>query len=79
MIRSSEGSFTALGPELSAMDLVQMQSKLAASSVDEATAFGLRLMRNFLEPRDRRHRAELIALAERPANEEERYQAEVGN
>jgi hypothetical protein len=64
---------------MSAMDLIQMQSKLEALSADETTAFGLRLMRNFLRLRDRRHREELIALAERLANEEEKYQAESGD
>ena len=53
------------------MDPIQMQSKLEALNADETTAFGLRLMRNFLRLRDRRHREELIALAERLANEEE--------
>jgi hypothetical protein len=37
------------------------------------------LMRNFLKLRDRRHREELIALAERLAHEEERCQAESGD
>ena len=57
------------------MDLIQMQPKLAALSADETTAFGLRLMRNFLRLRNRRHREELIALAERLANEEEKCPA----
>jgi hypothetical protein len=61
------------------MDLIQMQPKLAALSADETTAFGLRLMRSFLGLRDRRHREELIALAERMANEEEKYPAESGD
>jgi hypothetical protein len=58
------------------MDHVQMQLMRAALNADETTAFGLRLMRSFLKLRDRRHREELIALAERLANEEEKYPAE---
>ena len=58
------------------MDLIQMQPKLAALNADDATAFGLRLMRSFLKLREKRHREELIALAERLANEEEKYPAE---
>jgi hypothetical protein len=61
------------------MDVVQMQLKFAALNTDETTAFGLRLMRSFLKLRDRRHREELIALAERLANEEEKYPAEAGD
>jgi len=61
------------------MDPIQMQSKLEALNADETTTFGLRLMRNFLKLRDRRHREELIALAERLANEEEKCQAESGD
>jgi hypothetical protein len=53
-----------------------MQPKLAALSADETTAFGLRLMRKFIRLRDRRHREEIIALAERLANEEEKCPAE---
>ena len=52
-----------------------MQLVPAALNADETTAFGLRLMRSFLRLRDRRHREELIALAERLANEEEKYPA----
>ena len=59
------------------MDHVQMQLVPAALNADETTAFGLRLMRSFLKLRDRRHREELIALAERLANEEEKYPAGV--
>jgi hypothetical protein len=61
------------------MGLVLMQLKPAALNADETTAFGLRLMRSFLKLRDRRHREELIALAERLANEEEKYPAGVGD
>jgi len=56
-----------------------MQPKHAALIADETTAFGLRLMRSFLKLRERRHREELIALAERLANEEEKYPAGVGD
>jgi hypothetical protein len=59
------------------MDMSQMQP--SALSADETTAFGLRLMRNFLRLRDMRHREELIALAERLANEEEKDPAESGD
>ena len=61
------------------MDPIQMQSKLEALNADETTTFGLRLMRNFLKLRDRRHREELIALAARLASEEEKCQAESGD
>ena len=61
------------------MDPNQMPSKLEALNADETTAFGLRLMRNFLRLRERRHREELIALAERLVNEEEKCQAESGD
>jgi hypothetical protein len=61
------------------MDPLQMQSKLAALNADETTAFGLRLMRSFFRLRDRQRREELIALAERLANEEEKCPAESGD
>jgi hypothetical protein len=64
---------------MSAMDPNQIPPKLEALNADEMTAFGLRLMRNFLRLRDRRHREELIALAERLANEEEKCPAESGD
>jgi hypothetical protein len=64
---------------MSAMDIIQMQPKHAVLSADETTAFGLRLMRNFLRLRDRRHREELIAMAERLANEEEKYPVKSGD
>ncbi len=54
------------------MDMIQP----SVLSADETTTFGLRLMRNFLRLRDMRHREELIALAERLANEEEKYPVE---
>ena len=64
---------------MSAMDPNQIPSKLEALNADEMTAFGLRLMRNFLRLRDKRHREELIALAERLANEEEKCPAKSGD
>jgi hypothetical protein len=53
------------------VDRIQMPPKLVALNTDETTAVGLRLMKCFLTLRDRRHRAELIALAERLVKEEE--------
>jgi hypothetical protein len=64
---------------MSDMDVIQMQSNLEALKADETTAFGLRLMRNFLRLRDRRHREDLIALAERLASEEEKCPAASGD
>lgn len=48
-----------------------MPPKLAELNTDETTTLGLRLMRCFLTLRDRRHRAQLLALAERLVKEEE--------
>ena len=53
-----------------------MPPKLVALNADETTAVGLRLMKCFLTLRDRRHRQELIALAEQLVKEEERMPAE---
>lgn len=53
-----------------------MPPKLAALKADEATASGLRLMRSFLKLRERRHRDELIALAERLVKEEHKHPLE---
>ena len=53
-----------------------MPHKLAALKADETTAFGLRLMKSFFALRSKRHREELIALAERLLEEEERAPAE---
>jgi hypothetical protein len=50
-----------------------MTTKFATLKIDEATAFGLRLMRSFLKLRDKRHHEELIALAEQLVEEEQRY------
>ena len=53
-----------------------MPPKLAALNADETTALGLRLMKCFLTLRDRRHREQLIALAERLVKEEEKAPVE---
>ena len=47
-----------------------MPPQLDLLKADEMTALGLRLMKCFLILRDRRHREELIALAERLVEEE---------
>jgi hypothetical protein len=60
------------------MDRIPMPPKLTALQIDEATAFGLRLMRSFLKLRDRAHRSELIALAERLVEKEEKFSVEPG-
>ncbi len=57
----------------------QMPQKLAALKPDEMTASGLRLMRFFLKLRSRRHREELIALAERLVEQEAKSPAESGD
>ncbi len=57
----------------------QMPLKLATLKPDEMTAAGLRLMRSFLKLRNRRHREELIALAEKLAEQEAKYPAESGD
>ena len=56
-----------------------MPPKLAALRADETTVFGLRLMRSFLKLRERRHREEVIALAERLVEQERKYPAEPGD
>jgi hypothetical protein len=58
------------------VDRIQMPPKLALLNVDETTAVGLRLMKCFLTLRSRRHREELIRLAERLVKEEEITPAE---
>jgi hypothetical protein len=60
------------------MDRIPMPPKLAALQTDETTAFGLRLMRSFLKLRDRAHRSELIAFAERLAAKDEQFSVEPG-
>jgi hypothetical protein len=52
-----------------------MSPKLAALKADETTALGLRLMKSFLALRSKRHREELVALAERLLEEERRAPA----
>jgi hypothetical protein len=61
---------------MSAMDRIEMPPKLAVLKPDETTACGLRLMRSFLKLRERRHQDELIALAERLVEEEQKHPAE---
>ena len=56
-----------------------MPSKFAALKSDEATAFGLRLMKSFLKLKNRAHREELIELAERLVEEERKYPVEPGD
>ena len=63
---------------MSAMDRIPMPPKLTALQIDETTAFGLRLMRSFLKLRDRANRSELIALAERLVEKEEKFSVEPG-
>ena len=58
------------------MDRVQVPPKLALLNADETTAIGLRLMKCFFTLRSQRHREELIALAERLLEEEEKMPAE---
>jgi hypothetical protein len=56
----------------------QVPPKLASLKPDEMTAAGLRLMKFFLKLKSRRHREELIALAERLVEHELKYPAEPG-
>ncbi len=60
------------------MDRIPMPPKLAALQADETTVFGLRLMKCFLRLRDRTHRRELVAFAERLVEKEERVSIEPG-
>jgi hypothetical protein len=53
-----------------------MPPQLALLNTDEATAVGLRLLKCFLLLRERRHREELLALAERLIGEEEKTPAQ---
>ncbi len=53
-----------------------MPPKFAGLNADETTAVGLRLMKCFLTLRDRHHRAQLLALAERLVKDEEKAPAE---
>jgi hypothetical protein len=61
---------------MSAVNSIPMPPKFAALEGDEATVFGLRLMRSFLKLKSRAQREELIALAERMAEEQSKYPAE---
>jgi hypothetical protein len=45
---------------------------------DETTIFGLRLMKSFLKLRERAHRSELVAFAERLVDKEEKVSIEPG-
>jgi len=58
------------------VDRIQMPPPLTLLNADETTAVGLRLLRCFLALRNRGHREELIALAERLVKEEEKTPAE---
>ena len=60
------------------MDRIPMPPKLAALQADETTAFGLRLLKSFLKLRERAHRSELIAFAERLVEQEEKLSVEPG-
>lgn len=60
------------------MDRIPMPPKLAVLQADETTAFGLRLMKSFLKLRERAHRSELIAFAERLVEKEEKLSVEPG-
>lgn len=53
-----------------------MPPKLVALNLDETTAVGLRLMKCFLTLRERRHREQLVALAERLVKEEQKAPVE---
>ena len=64
---------------MSAMGSDQMSPKLASLKPDEMTASGLRLMRYFLKLKSRRHREELIALAEQLVEHELKYPADSGD
>ena len=61
------------------MNSIQLPPRLAALKADETTAFGLRLMTSFLRLQTKAHREELIALAERMAEEESKYPAKPGD
>ena len=63
---------------MSAMDRIPMPPKLAALQTDETTVFGLRLMKSFLKLRERAHRSELVAFAERLVDKEEKVSIEPG-
>jgi len=64
---------------MSAVNSIPMPPKFAALKSDEATVFGLRLMKSFLKLRSRARREEIIALAERMVEEESKYPVEPGD
>jgi hypothetical protein len=66
-------------PAMSAVNCIPMPTKLATLKSDEATVFGLRLMKSFLKLRSRAHRQELIAMVERMVEEEQKYPVEPGD
>jgi len=53
-----------------------MPPKLSALTADEATVLGHRLLKSFHKLRSTLHREQLIALAERLVEDEERHPAE---
>jgi hypothetical protein len=55
-----------------------MPPKLAVLTADEATVLGHRLLKSFHKLRLKQHREQIIALAERLVEHEERYPAEPG-
>jgi hypothetical protein len=56
-----------------------MPPQLAVLKADEATVLGHRLLKSFHKLRVRRHREQLIALAELLLEQEERSPAEPGD
>ena len=58
------------------VDRIEMSPRLTLLNADETIVVGLRLLKCFLTLRDRRHREQLIALAERLVKEEEKMPAE---
>ncbi len=60
------------------MDSMNTPSNLYVLEVDEATLLGHRLLKAFHKLRLKRHREQLIALAERLVEDEERYPAGPG-
>ncbi len=76
MIFSSEASVTAQTLKKSAMNPTQMPPERAALELDETTILGHRLLKSFHKLRLKRHRKQLIAMAEWLVEEEEKYPAE---
>ena len=61
---------------MSAVEFTQMPPKPAMLTADEATVLGHRLLKSFHKLRSTRHREQIIALAERLVEDEERHPAE---